>query len=111
MKVTTRTHGGVIVVVLTHKGFGQEGFPLRDTIVGIAKSRQPRFLIDLTQVSFMGSIEVGELVRAYKRVIEAGGTMKLLLLRGSQVQKVIELTRLNKVFECYEDELAALDSF
>ena len=111
MKITTRKHGEVTIVVLTHQGSDQEGIALRDSIARIAKGRNPRFLVDLTQVSYIGSVEIGELVRTRKRVIEAGGTMKLLLLRGSQVQKVIELTRLNKVFECYEDEHAALESF
>ncbi len=113
MKIVTKTHGQVTVLVLSQKSCEWEppAQPIYDAIAGIDKNSNARVLVDLRQVLYLGSVETGDLVRAYKRVIEAGGMMKLLLLQGSQAQKVIELTRLTKVFECYEDERTALESF
>ena len=57
----------------------------------------PRLAIDLTEVSFMDSSNLGVLVASLKRARERGGELQLVGVNGSPA-KVIELTGLDAAF-------------
>ena len=67
MKIVTKKHAQVTVLVLSQKSCDWEppAHPICDAIAGIDKSSNLRVLVDLRQVSFLGSVEIGDLVRAY----------------------------------------------
>ena len=67
-------------------------------------------VLDLTNVSYMDSSGLGELIGAHTTVITAGGEMKLLNL-AKRVHDLLKLTKLYTVFEVFEDEAAAVASF
>ena len=110
MKIATKKVSNVTVVLLSRQR-GDRDFPVRDALSCMCRSGERLFLIDLRQVADIGSSEVGELAAAHKTVIDSGGIVKYLLKADSPVQEVINLVRLNEVFDCYEDERAALESF
>lgn len=69
-----------------------------------------RVIIDLSQVSFMDSSGLAILVTALK-VARAGGGDVLLLSPPPIVKTLLELTRLQRVLDVFEDEAAALARF
>ena len=69
-----------------------------------------KLLIDLTEVPYVDSAGLGELVRTYTAVNRSGGQLKLLGL-AKRIKDVLALTKLLTVFEIFETEEEALDSF
>ena len=58
----------------------------------------------------MDSAGIGELVACYKRAAEAGAKLKLLNPSG-RVSDLLSLTKLQQVFDIYNDEKDALVSY
>ena len=69
-----------------------------------------KIILDMSQVGFMDSAGLGELVACKKRTAERGGDIKLLQPVG-QVHKLLVMTLLTSMFEVYSDEAAAISSF
>ncbi len=111
LKTTVREVGTVSVVDLSGKiTIGEGDSILRDRVVGLLEAGKSKVLLNLDGVSYMDSAGIGELVACYKRAREKGGTVKLLRPTG-KVKDLLLLTKLEEVFENYEDEKAALASF
>jgi anti-sigma B factor antagonist len=83
---------------------------LRDLIHVSCGNGHKRFLLNLAGVEFIDSDGMGELVRCYSCVRQSGGEMKLVHL-NKKVQDLLQLTRLNTLFEIYSEEAAALEAF
>jgi anti-sigma B factor antagonist len=69
-----------------------------------------KILLNLSQVSYIDSTGIGELVGAFTSVREKGGELKLLN-PAVRVVYVLRITRLNSFFPVEADEAAALRSF
>ena len=83
---------------------------LRDLIHVLSSQGHNKFLFNLAGVEFIDSDGMGELVRCYSIVRQKGGELKLVQVR-KKVQDLLELTRLNTLFEIYSEERAALEAF
>lgn len=83
---------------------------LRDLIYVLSSSGRKKFLLNLAGVDHIDSDGMGELVRCYSVVRQRGGEMKLAQL-SERVEKLLELTRLNTLFDIYGEEQAALRAF
>jgi anti-sigma B factor antagonist len=83
---------------------------LRDLIHVLSSQGHKKFLFNLAGVEFIDSDGMGELVRCYSIVRQRGGELKLVQVR-KKVQDLLELTRLNTLFEIYSEELAALEAY
>jgi anti-sigma B factor antagonist len=83
---------------------------LRDLIHVSVGNGHKKFLLNLAGVEFVDSDGMGELVRCYSVVRQAGGEMKLVHVTR-KVQDLLQLTRLNTLFDIYSDEQVALEAF
>jgi anti-sigma B factor antagonist len=83
---------------------------LRDLIHVFTGNGHKTFLLNLAGVDFVDSDGMGELVRCYSIVRQTGGEMKLAHVTR-KVQDLLQITRLNTLFEIYSDEQAALQAF
>ena len=75
----------------------------------IEKGRR-NLVVDLSTVSFIDSSGLGALVRALTNTQKEGGQTKLLNA-GPQIRKLLQMTKLDSVFEIHEDMEAAVTSF
>ena len=111
MKTTVRQAGQVAVVDLNGKiTIGEGDIVLRDTVVDLLEKNTKNILLNLERVSYMDSAGIGELVACYKRTRQKGGNVKLLNPSG-KVLDLLQLTKLEEVFETYPTEAEALASF
>lgn len=111
MKVVVRKIGHVAVLDLSGKiTIGEGDVVLRQRVQEILDSGEKNILLNLEKVSYMDSAGIGELVACYKRSKEKGGTVKLLKPSG-KVLDLLQLTKLEEVFDTYKDEKEALVSF
>jgi anti-sigma B factor antagonist len=110
LKLSVRTVDGVIVVDC--KGrivFGEETADLRDTVRRmIAQSK--RIVLNLADVNYIDSGGLGTLVALYATAQNAGGSIKLANLTP-RVDDVLQVTKLVTIFQIYDSEEAALQSF
>ena len=111
MKTTVRTVGQVSVVDLSGKiTIGEGDVVLRDKVLELLDGGHSKILLSLEKVSYMDSAGIGELVACFKKAREKGGTVKLLKPSG-KVEDLLQLTKLWEVFEIFDEEKAAVDSF
>ena len=111
VKLTTREMGDVIIVDTSGKlTLGEGTNTLRTKIRELVAGGSRRIVLNLADVTYMDSSGLGELVAAHTTVTTAGGQMKLLNL-AKRVHDLLKLTKLYTVFEAFEDEASAVDSF
>lgn len=111
MHVELRQAEDVIVVDLKGRltaGLGDQ--VLRDTVNELLSERHRKILVNLSQVSFIDSAGVGELVAGLRAAQRAGATLKLLN-SSERVHSTLYLARLLPIFEVYQDEREALQHF
>jgi anti-sigma B factor antagonist len=108
MKATTRDVNGIAIIKVDGKitiGAGDQ--QLRDVI---ANANSKNILLDLSGVTTIDSSGIGELVGSYTTATNKGGKLKLLHL-PAKLNELLHVTQLITVFEVYENEQEALDSF
>jgi anti-sigma B factor antagonist len=107
---TRQVEGVTIVDQRGRIDFGDGSTRLRDTLGDLVASGTKRVLLNMKDVDFVDSSGIGEMVRGHVHLAKIGGQLKLVNL-SSHVNKLLQVTRLNKVFEIFEDELEGIKSF
>jgi anti-sigma B factor antagonist len=111
MKATVRKLGKVAVLDIAGKiTIGEGDVQLREKVNELLAAGESRILLNLEKVKYMDSAGIGELVACYKRAKEKQGIVKLLNPSG-KVYDLLQLTKLEEVFDTYRDEGEALGSF
>ena len=79
-------------------------------IEGLLAAGKTTVIVNLKRVAYIDSTGLGVLVAARKQVLEAGGTLLLIILPESAVQRTFTITGLLGIFSIFEEEAAALDA-
>ena len=111
MKISVRQEQGV--TILEPKGkitIGVGDVALRDAVNEALEAGARNILVNLAGVSTIDSSGIGELVSAYTTVTNRGGKLKLSSL-PSKVSDILQITQLITVFEVFDTEREALESF
>jgi anti-sigma B factor antagonist len=83
---------------------------LRSAVVNLVDRGQRNILLNMAGVEYIDSAGLGTLVGGLKRTTEHGGQLKLVNT-NSQIQKVLNITGLVRVFEQFSSEEEAIKSF
>jgi len=83
---------------------------LRDAIDELLAEGRRRILLNLSEVSFLDSAGVGELVAGLKTSRRFQAELKLLNV-GERVYSTLDMARLLPTFEIYNDEAEAVSSY
>jgi anti-sigma B factor antagonist len=111
LQILERRIGAVTVLVLSGEMLVDDGdLALRQQIHDLLDQGRDKILIDLAAVTHIDSAGVGMMVAKQKTVRDRGGDLKLLHLT-SRSQRLLALMKLASVFEAFEDEDAAVESF
>jgi len=108
-----QTHEDGSVTVLTVTGdlvIGEAESTFKKTVTRLLEEGRTRLLVDLSGVGFLDSSGLGALVRALTQSQKEGGQTKLLGA-GPQIRKLLQMTKLDSVFEIHDDMEAAVSSF
>jgi anti-sigma B factor antagonist len=110
LKLSTSTKDGVLVVNCSGRiVFGEESTFIREKLKK-ALSENNRILLDLGEVNYIDSGGLGTLVALRTSALNAGGTIKLSNLT-KRVGDLLQVTKLLTVFDVYNSEAEALESF
>ena len=111
LRMSTRTLDGVMVVDCSGRIiFGEESATLRDTVKKVLLTQSPRVVLNLAEISHIDSGGLGTLVSLYTTARNAGGDLKLAHLT-QRVLDLLQLTKLVSIFEVFENEQLAVQSF
>ncbi len=110
-KLNPRQVGDVTVVDVSGRiTLGEGSSNLREGIRDLVAKGSKKILLNLSEVSYIDSSGIGELVSGFTSVANAGGQLKLINLT-KRVKDLLQITKLYTVFEVHEDESAAVRSF
>ncbi len=108
--VNTRQVADITVVdVVGRITLGEGSSALAETVRTQLTQGNRKLLLNLGEVTYMDSAGIGELVAAYSAVSQKGGRLKLL--SNKRIQELLQITRLNTLFEAYAEEEQAIQSF
>jgi anti-sigma B factor antagonist len=111
MEIHTRTVGDVHVLDISGKiTLGEATRTMRHTISDLLHNGGEKIVLNLTDVNYIDSSGIGELVRIYTTVTKEGKQLKLLNLT-KKIRELLVITKLLTVFQVYENEQAAVASF
>ena len=110
LKLTTRTVQGILVVNCDGRiVFGEESALLRDTAKKLL-TQSNQLVLNLGGVTYIDSGGLGTLVALYTTAHNAGGAIKLSNLTP-RVGDLLQVTKLLTIFEVFETEEEAVQSF
>lgn len=101
------------IVILDAKGqivAGEGADRLREQLKGMAEAGPANVILNLAHVDYIDSSGLGALVMSFSALRKKEGTLKLLNLTRRNVELLV-LTKLETVFEVYDDEQSAVNSF
>jgi anti-sigma B factor antagonist len=111
MNLETREDGAVTVLTVTGDlVIGDPETTFKKTVTRLLEEGHVHLLVDLTGVGFLDSSGLGALVRALTQSQKEGGQTKLLGA-NEQIRKLLQMTKLDSVFELHDDLEAAVSSF
>ena len=111
VKLNIRQVGDVTVIDVSGRvTLGEGSSAIRDAMRDLTAKGKKKILLNLSEVSYIDSTGIGELVAGFTSAADAGGTVKLLGLT-KHVKDVLQISRLYTVFEAHDDEGHAVQSF
>ncbi|HYP07730.1 MAG TPA: STAS domain-containing protein [Bryobacteraceae bacterium] len=111
LRAYTRVDSGVAVIELEGEIVLGDGLGLlREVVTDALAQGYTNLLLDLEGVSYIDSAGLGELVSCNALADGRGGDMKLVHLQ-KKIKGLLQITKLITVFETYENEREAIQSF
>jgi anti-sigma B factor antagonist len=111
MQIDQRAVGDITILDLKGNIVLNEGdVVLRDKINSLIQQGKIRIILNLAGVPYMDSAGLGEVVRTYSTVRRNNGNLKMLNLT-KRITDLLTITKLLMVFETFDNEQEALDSF
>lgn len=111
LDVSERQAGDVTILDLSGSvRMGEGAVALRNSIRGLIEKGNKKILLNLGGVKNIDSSGIGELIANYTTLTRDGGQLKLLSLT-EKIQNLLVITKLLTVFDSYDNEAEALNSF
>jgi anti-sigma B factor antagonist len=111
LRMTDREVSGVDVIDIEGRiVLGEESNSFREKVKSLLAAGKKKIVLNLAQVSYIDSAGLGTLVATFHSARLQGATLKLTNL-GSKFKEVLQVTKLMTVFDTYDSEAAAIQSF
>ncbi len=111
LKMTKRTVDGILAIECSGRiVFGEETSLLRDEVKKAIADNIKRIVLNLGEVNYIDSGGLGTLVALHTTAHNAGASVKLANLT-KRVDDLLQVTKLLTVFDVYNSEYEALESF
>jgi len=111
LNIKERQAGSVTVLDMQGRiTIGEGSVALRNTIRKLLEEGKKSILLNLAGVGYVDSSGIGELVSSFTAVNKEGGKLKLLKLT-QKIQDLLAITKLLTVFDTFEEEQEAIDSY
>ena len=110
-RITERRIGDVTVLQVAGRVIlGDGATELRSRMNDLIDEARLKFLLDLTEVTYIDSFGVGVIAAKYVSVRRKGGDVKLLRL-SPRSRRVMRISGLLKIFQSFDNEEDGVKSF
>jgi anti-sigma B factor antagonist len=111
LDIRQRENEGIMILDLKGRLTAGESVPkLRETIRSLLDSGRKNILLNMKGVDYIDSTGLGSMVICYTSAKKEGGAVKLLDLSRRNIELLV-LTKLTTVFEIFNEERDAINSF
>jgi anti-sigma B factor antagonist len=111
MKFKVREEGNVTVIDLSGKLMGGiDADVFRDLVHELIEKGRKKVVVNLAGIKWINSTGVGILITGYTTLRKNKGDLKLLNV-SKKIESMLYVTKLNLIFECYDDEHEAIASY
>ena len=111
MNVSERKVGNITVVDVSGKMVAADNAGrLKDKITSLVFQGEKQIVVNLSNVTYVDSSGLGELVACHGTALKAGGEVKLAG-SANKIKDLLVMTRLITVFDAHDTEQGALKSF
>lgn len=111
LEIAQREKEGILIFDLDGRiTAGEEAAGLRERLREAAGAGRRNVLLNLEKIDYIDSTGLGALVVCYTSLRKAGGTLKLTNLSRRNIELLV-FTKLETVFEIFENEQDAVNSF
>ncbi|HYR88917.1 MAG TPA: STAS domain-containing protein [Terriglobia bacterium] len=104
---TRKVNGHIVVEASGRLEYGDASLELRELAQKLTSDGGRFFVLDLSGVTHIDSLGLGVLLSIYATIRNQGGDLKLLNV-SARVRELLKVTKLNQVFDIFEDETAAI---
>ncbi|HEX7177810.1 MAG TPA: STAS domain-containing protein [Pyrinomonadaceae bacterium] len=111
LNIRERQAGDVTILDMDGKiTIGEGSVALRSAVRRLIEENKKKILLNLANVGYVDSSGIGELVSSFTTIQREGGQLKLLKLT-QKIRDLLGITKLLTVFDSFDDESEALNSF
>jgi anti-sigma B factor antagonist len=110
MEISKRYRDNVAILDISGEIIGDARFDLNTAIQKEIDSNRTGLILNLEEVPMMDSVGLGMLVAAYTSLTRNDAKMVLLNV-GRSIRYLLVITKLDQIFEKFDDEDEALESF
>lgn len=111
LRMTDRDVSGITVLDIEGRiVLGEESNSFRERVKSLLAAGKKKIVLNMAQVSYIDSAGLGTLVATFHSARSQGATLKLVNL-GAKFKEVLQVTKLMTVFDTYDNETAAVQSF
>jgi anti-sigma B factor antagonist len=111
LDIVERDREGIAILDLSGRlVVGPPAGAVRETIQRMQAEGKTRVILNLKDVDYIDSTGLGSLVICFTSLQKAGGALKLAQLNKRNLELLV-LTKLSTVFELYNDDQDAVNSF
>lgn len=110
MKITQEVNNQTGILKLAGRLDAASVKSLKESVNSLVSKKIIYIVIDMAEVDFIDSSGLGSLVSCLRQVNKENGDIRLSSLED-QIRALIELTRLHRVFQIFDDCEAAIKSF
>ena len=110
MEISKRYRDDVAILDISGEIIGDARFALNDAIQEEVDSDRLGIILNLEEVPMMDSVGLGMMVATYTSFTRKGSKMVLLNV-GRSIRYLLVITKLEQIFEKYDDEDEAVESF
>ena len=111
MKYKVREAGNVTIIDLSGKLMGgYDADVFRDLVHELIEKGRKKIVVNLASIKWINSTGIGILITGYTTLRKNKGDLKLLNV-SKKIESILYVTKLNLIFECFDDEHEAIDSY
>ncbi|MDP9055234.1 MAG: STAS domain-containing protein [Acidobacteriota bacterium] len=111
LDISQREREGITLLDLKGRiTFGEEVAAFRDTIEKIPGEPSARVILNMREVDYIDSTGLGALVMCSTRLKKSGGAARLVHVNRRNVELIV-MTKIETIFEVFDDETDAVNSF
>ena len=111
MTISEREQNGIVIISLQGNMIGGPGATLlSEKLREHLKTDCKNFVLNMSQIEWMNSSGLGILMGGLTTVRQNGGHLKLAHVTD-KIQELLRITKLNRIFDVFNDEAEAIESF